>query len=52
MFGYRVNFTADDMDNGIPDPLEDQGHKPIAKFAAEIVSELTRNYEMIPKYST
>lgn len=44
MFGYRVNFSEGQMQIGIPDPNEDQSHKPIAKFAAEIVAELDRNY--------
>ena len=45
MFGFRVNFVKDAMVEGIPDPLNDQNFKPIHKFAADILSELTKGYE-------
>jgi hypothetical protein len=52
MFGFRVNFNMDLMSEGCPLPSSCQAHKPIHKFANEIVAELNKNYEVIPKYFT
>ena len=40
------------MSEGCPLPSSCQDHKPIHKFANEIVAELNKNYEVIPKYFT
>ena len=52
MFGYRVNFNMDLMSEGYPLPSSSQAHKPIHKFTNDIVAELNKNYEVIPKYFT
>lgn len=40
------------MSEGCPLPSSDQTHKPIHKFTNDIVVELNKNYEVIPKYFT
>lgn len=52
MFGYRVNFQMEQMKEGCPHPSACQAHKPIHKFTNEIIAELNKNYEVIPKYFT
>lgn len=52
MFGYRVQFKREDQEFSNPKPDACQMHKPIHKYAQEIVDELTKQYEPIPKYHT
>ena len=52
MFGYRVVYKRELI---IQEPVKYdacQAHKPIHKFTAEIIEELTKNYEVLPKYHT
>ena len=52
MFGYRVQFNRQNMYEDKPDPNACKMHKPIHKFAQDILQELTKGYEQIPKYHT
>lgn len=52
MFGYRVQFNRENLVFNQPFPAESQSSKPIHKFTTEIVDELTKGYEVIPKYHT
>ena len=52
MFGYRVQFNRNNMFEDKPDPNACQMHKPIHKFAQDILLELTKGYEQIQKYHT
>ena len=44
MFGYRVNLVKKEVKIKIPDPATSQAHKPLAKFTADIVNLLTKDY--------
>ena len=44
MFGYRVIFQSEDMEINVPDPHASQAHKPIQRFAGDIIGELSQNY--------
>jgi hypothetical protein len=52
MFGYRITFKEEKQ--VIPDPEDNapQNHKPVYRFAAEIISELTSHYLPITSYGT
>jgi len=49
MFGYRIQFSRQTQDD-IPNPDACQKHKPLHKFVNELIEELTKGYEIIPKY--
>ena len=52
MFGYRVQFNRVNQSEMLPKYDSCQQHKPIHKFANEIVTELVKAYDIIPKYYT
>ena len=52
MFGYRVTFARKNQKIKPPEPRISQAHKPLAKFASEIIHEISLGYVQIPKYGT
>ena len=52
MFGYRVVYKREEITQEPVRYDASQTHKPIHKFASEILEELTKNYEVLPKYHT
>ena len=44
MFGYRVIFKKRKMQIKVPDPNTSQAHKPLNKFASDIIGELSNQY--------
>lgn len=52
MFGYRVCYREDMVHEKAANPSANQTYKPLYKFTKEIVHELARAYEVMPKYWT
>ena len=51
LFGYRVDFNPEKMKISEQDPCQSQHHKPLVRYVADVVSELTSGYAAL-EYAT